>query len=178
MLAIDKTGRRSRFRTMTGSGFWTNVNTCAKAPHLLLIGHVKITFVYSTIFNVNCIDCTLSNCVSVLKSGMLFMVVYWPACVSLPVSIRGPWYSEKCWQILEEASPALSRSKRAVGMTAASVPALITLIASTASATAECEDEDGAQSNAFWCSLPILKVLERRISIWEYEAIKCHAKCQ
>ena len=68
MLAIDKIG--------TGSGFQTNVSACVKAPNLLLIGHVKITFVSSTVFNVSCIDCTLSNCVSVLKIGMSSMVVY------------------------------------------------------------------------------------------------------
>ena len=59
----------------------------------------------------SCIDCTLSNCVSVLKSGMSIMVVY-----LLPVNIAGPWYSEKSFQVLEEVSQALSRSKRAVGL--------------------------------------------------------------
>ena len=37
-----------------------------KAPDFLLIGHIKINFVSSTVFNVSCIDCTLSNCVSML----------------------------------------------------------------------------------------------------------------
>jgi hypothetical protein len=36
MLAIDK--------FETGSGFQTKVSACVKAPNLLLIGHVKITF--------------------------------------------------------------------------------------------------------------------------------------
>ena len=43
MLAIDKIG--------TGSGFQTNVSECVKAPNLLLICHVKITF-SSIVFNV------------------------------------------------------------------------------------------------------------------------------
>ena len=67
-----------------------------------LIGHIKITFVSSTVFNVSCIDCTLSNCVSVLKPGMSVMVVYQPAFVLLPVNITGPWYSERILQVLEE----------------------------------------------------------------------------
>ena len=46
-----------------------------KAPDFLLIGHIKINFVSSTVFNVSCIDCTLSNCVSVLKPGMSVMGV-------------------------------------------------------------------------------------------------------
>ena len=56
------------------------------------------------VFNVSCIDCTLSNCVSVLKSGMSVMVAYQPAFALLPVSMTGPWYSEKkSTQILEGA---------------------------------------------------------------------------
>ena len=80
MLAIDKIG--------IGYGFQTSVSACVKAPNLL-IGNVKITFVSSTVFNVSCIDCTLSNCVSVLKTGMSVMVVYQPAFVLLPVNITG-----------------------------------------------------------------------------------------
>ena len=45
MLAIDKIG--------TGSEFQTNVSACVKVPNLLLIGHFKITFISSTLFNVN-----------------------------------------------------------------------------------------------------------------------------
>ena len=45
----------------TGSGFQTSVS----ARNLFLIGHVKIPFVSSTVFNVSCIDCTLSNSVNV-----------------------------------------------------------------------------------------------------------------
>ena len=62
---------------------------------------------------------------------MSVMVVYQPAFVLLPVSITGPWYSEKSLQILEEVSQALSRSKRVVGLIIAGIAALITLIAST-----------------------------------------------
>lgn len=82
---MDKTGIRS--------GFQTSVTACVKPPNLLLIGHVKITFVSSTVFNVSYIDCTFSNCVSMLKHGMFVMVGHQPAFVLLPVSIAGPWYS-------------------------------------------------------------------------------------
>ena len=44
-----------------------------------LIGHIKITFVSSTVFNVSCIDHTFSNCVNGLKPGMSVMMVYQPA---------------------------------------------------------------------------------------------------
>lgn len=40
MLAIDKIGIGSRIRTMTGSGLWTSVSACIKAPKLLLFCHV------------------------------------------------------------------------------------------------------------------------------------------
>ena len=62
---------------------------------------------------------------------MSVMVVCQPAFVLLPVSITGPWYSEKSFQVLEEVSQALSRSKRIVGSMIASIAALITLLAST-----------------------------------------------
>ena len=71
-----------------------SVSAYAKTPGLLLIGHVKITFVSSTVFNVSCIDCILSNSVNVLKPGMSVVVAYQPAFVLLPASIIGAWYSE------------------------------------------------------------------------------------
>lgn len=55
MLAVDRIG--------TGSGFQTSMSACVKAPNLLLIGHVEITFVSSTVFNVSCVDCTPFKCV-------------------------------------------------------------------------------------------------------------------
>lgn len=42
------------------------------------------------------------------------MVVYQSAFVLLPMSITGPWYSEKSLQVLE-VSQALNRGKRVVG---------------------------------------------------------------
>ena len=54
MLSTDKIG--------TGSGFQTNVSARVKAPNLLLTGHVQIIFISSMIFDVSCIDCTLSSC--------------------------------------------------------------------------------------------------------------------
>jgi hypothetical protein len=47
------------------------------------------------VFNVSCIGCALSNCVSVLKPGMSVMVVYQPGFVVLPVNITGPWLKKK-----------------------------------------------------------------------------------
>jgi hypothetical protein len=115
---------------------WTSEQVLVHALSLLIFYcHVKITFVSSTIVNVNCIDCTLSNCVSVLKTGMPVMVVYQPAFVLLPVSITGHWYSEKGLQVLEEVSEGLSRSKRVVGLIISDIAALITLIDSTAAST-------------------------------------------
>ena len=77
------------------------------------------------VFNVSCIGCALSNCVSVLKPGMSVMVVYQPVFVLLPVNITGPWYPEKSLQVLEEVSRALSRNKRIVGFIIAGIAALI-----------------------------------------------------
>ena len=79
----------------------------------------------------SCIDCTLSNCVNVLKPGMSVIVFYQPVFVLLPVDITRPWYSEKSLQVLERVSQTLSRSKRVVDLIIAGIAALNTLIAST-----------------------------------------------
>jgi hypothetical protein len=65
----------------------------------------------STVFNLSCIDCTLSNCVNVLKPGMSVIVFYQPVFVLLPVNITGSWYSEISLQVLEEVFQALSRAR-------------------------------------------------------------------
>jgi hypothetical protein len=54
---------------------------------------------------------------------MSVMVVYRPDFVLLPVSITGPWHSEKSLHVLEELSQALSRSKRVVGLIIAGIAA-------------------------------------------------------
>jgi hypothetical protein len=95
MFAVDKIRIGSGFRTVTGSEFQTNVSVCVKASNLLLIGYVKITFVSSMVFNVHCIDCTLSSCISVLKSGVSVRVVCQPDFVILSMHMTGPCYSGK-----------------------------------------------------------------------------------
>ena len=74
-----------------GSRFQKSVNASVKAPNLLLIGHVKITFDSFRVFNVSLIDCTFSSCVSVLKTGMSVMVLNQSDFVLLPVSITILW---------------------------------------------------------------------------------------
>ena len=66
-----------------------------------------------------------------MKSDMPIMVVYQSAFVLLPVSMTWPWCSEKRLQILKEASQALSRSNRIVGLIVAGIEAWIALKAST-----------------------------------------------
>ena len=94
-----------------GSKFQTSVSAYIKATNLLLIGHVKITFVSSTVFNVSCIDCTLSNYVSVLKLGMSVMVIYQPALFYCLWILKDFGFQE-----LEEVSRALSRRSKSSGL--------------------------------------------------------------
>ena len=70
------------------------------------------------------------------KNIQTITVVYQPAFVLLPVSITGPWYSERSLQVLEEVSQALSRSKRVVVLIIAGIAALIKLISNTTAAIA------------------------------------------
>jgi len=124
------------------------------------------------VFNVSCVHCTLSNCASRLESGVSVMVLCQLAFVLLPMSITGPWYSEKSLQILEEVSQALRRSKRAVGLIIAGIAALVTLIASaTASAVALMQEVKTATFVNYLAknvtnALCIQKGLDRRSERW------------
>nr|KAF6444261.1 hypothetical protein HJG59_008561 [Molossus molossus] len=52
----------------------------------------------------------------------------------LPVNISEPWYSEKGLQVLEEIEKGLSRPRRFIGLLIAGIAALVTIIATAATA--------------------------------------------
>ena len=64
----------ARNRIGAGSGLGTSVSACVKAPNLLLIGHVK-TFISSMIFNVSCIDWTLSFFFLIFLLGIFLIYI-------------------------------------------------------------------------------------------------------
>ncbi|XP_036083191.1 endogenous retrovirus group K member 7 Env polyprotein-like [Rousettus aegyptiacus] len=96
-----------------GTRDWTtitktvNVSACVPSPYALLIGNVTVHFKGNQ-FNVSCNNCYLANC--------------------------GPWYAERSLQIFKEIEYALSRQKRFIGLLIAGTMALVTIIATAATA--------------------------------------------
>lgn len=111
-----------------------NVTACVKHPHVLLIGNVTIHVIDNSQFNVSCINCKLSCCVTWLPKKQRVMVLHQSSFVMLPVNISGEWYSDKGYQLIVTLEAALSRPIRAVGLIIAGITALIVLIASSVTA--------------------------------------------
>ena len=87
-------------------------------------------------FNVSCINCNLSNCMSNVPDHTIVMILHQPAFVMLPVNVTGPWYAERGLQVIEELKNALCRQKRVVGLIIAGITAVVSLIAATAATAA------------------------------------------
>lgn len=94
----------------TVSIFQTNVSAYEKPP--IPIGHVKITFLLSSVSNERGTDCTLSNCICVLLSGISVMMVYHPAFLLLPVILTVTLNSDISLQTLEQVSQVRQEVQR------------------------------------------------------------------
>lgn len=122
-----------------GTKEWTivtetvNVSACVPSPYALLIGNINVYFVGDQ-FNVSCNNCILTNCISWVPLGTQVMILKQPSFIMLPVNISGPWYAERSLQVLKEIEYALSRQKRFVGLLIAGIMALVTIIATAATA--------------------------------------------
>lgn len=110
-----------------------NVSACVPSPYALLIGNVTVHFKGNQ-FNVSCNNCYLANCISWVPLGTHVMILKQPSFVMLPVNISGPWYAERSLQIFKEIEYALSRQKRFIGLLIAGTMALVTIIATAATA--------------------------------------------
>lgn len=108
-----------------------NVTACVKPPYVLLIGNVSIDVTKHSQFNVSCIGCELSSCVTWLPRGQRVMVLHQPSFMMLPVNLTGKWYSDKGYRVLVKLKAALLRQVPAIGLIIAGVTALIVLIASS-----------------------------------------------
>lgn len=111
-----------------------NVTACVKPPYVLLIGNVTIHVANNSQFNVSCINCKLSSCVTWLPKKQRVIILHQPSFAMLPVNVSGEWYADKGYQVLVKLEVALSRPIRAVGLIIAGVTALIMLIASSVTA--------------------------------------------
>lgn len=77
-----------------------NVTACVRPPHVLLIGNVTIHVLDNSQFNVSCINCKLSSCVTWLPRKQRVMVLHQPSLVMLPVHMSEEWDSHKGYQVI------------------------------------------------------------------------------
>lgn len=133
---VSKTNATIKNSILSGSGSSWNVSVTANVPdpYALLIGNITIDLGNEAqIYNISCINCSLSNCIN--SSVSTVVILQQPAFVFLPVNISGNWYGNTGIAVLQKVEQALSRTKRFVVLLVAGITALITLIASaTASA--------------------------------------------
>lgn len=62
------------------------------------------------------------------------MILNQPSFIMLPVNVSGPWYAERSLQIFKKIEYTLSRPKRFIGLLIAGIMALVTIIATAATA--------------------------------------------
>lgn len=111
------------------------VQACVPSPYALLLGEVKIQKANNT-WRINCTGCMLRNCIMFLDNRTQMLVVHQPSFVFLPVNVS-KWYSSPGWQVIELATQALARPRRAIGLIIAGIAALITLIAASTAAAVD-----------------------------------------
>lgn len=77
-----------------------NVTACVKPPHVLLIDNVTIHVIDNSQFNVSCINCKLSTCVTWLPKEQRVIVLHQPSfgCYLLTCLKNGILTKDiKCW---------------------------------------------------------------------------------
>ncbi|KAF6293143.1 hypothetical protein mRhiFer1_009047 [Rhinolophus ferrumequinum] len=129
-------------KLLNQTGTDTYVSACVAFPFALLIGNVSVAFNSDNrTYNVSCLDCLLSACVSNVTEKHSVVLLHQPPFVMIPVKHSGPWFDDKGLQVLEEINKALQKSKRAVGLIIAGITTLITLIAATSVAAVALTQE-------------------------------------
>ncbi|KAL0588600.1 envelope glycoprotein [Plecturocebus cupreus] len=110
------------------------VQACVASPYALLYGDIKIAE-NNGHYSITCSACTLANCLdSTVFPTPVILIVHQPPYVMLPVSISGAWYDDRGLQVLQEMRDLMIRPKRFIGMLIASIIAIVTVLASAATA--------------------------------------------
>lgn len=116
----------------SGSSWNVSVSACVPEPYALVIGEVQILTDTQGVLTTTCTQCILTNCVNSTKRDVL--IVIQPSFVFLPTNITGPWYDDKGLAVLQQAQIQLIRGKRFIGLLIAGITALVTMIATAATA--------------------------------------------
>uniref|UniRef100_A0A8C6CPF8 Retroviral envelope protein GP41-like domain-containing protein n=1 Tax=Moschus moschiferus TaxID=68415 RepID=A0A8C6CPF8_MOSMO len=113
---------------------WRFPHACVPHPFMLVIGAVNITKNQS-MYSVACKNCILSNCVRGISKGTGVLVVRQPPFVMLPVNVTEAWYDEAGLEFWKRVEIALTRHRLGLGLVVFGITSLITLIASTITAS-------------------------------------------
>lgn len=79
------------------------VMACVPEPYAILIGNISINHNNeSSIYETNCTNCILINCIVKCNSTDIVLLVKQPSIVFLPVNLSIPRYSEQSTMILQK----------------------------------------------------------------------------
>nr|XP_035141817.1 endogenous retrovirus group K member 13-1 Env polyprotein-like [Callithrix jacchus]XP_035141819.1 endogenous retrovirus group K member 13-1 Env polyprotein-like [Callithrix jacchus] len=112
-----------------------SIRSCVAAPYVFLLG--KVSFhVQNGYYTISCLDCKLTNCIDASMFPVdTILIVHQPPYVMLPVNISGPWYDEHSYSpFYKTQSLFIRRQKCFLGMLIAGIVAIVSVIASTATA--------------------------------------------
>uniref|UniRef100_A0A8I3W061 Retroviral envelope protein GP41-like domain-containing protein n=1 Tax=Callithrix jacchus TaxID=9483 RepID=A0A8I3W061_CALJA len=112
-----------------------SISSCVAAPYALLLGPVSFQ-VQNGHYTISCINCILTNCIDASMFPVdTILVVHQLPYVMLPVNISGPWYDEHSYSLFYKTQSLFLRcQKHFLGMLIAGIVAIVSVIASTATA--------------------------------------------
>ncbi|KAB0337018.1 hypothetical protein FD754_025408 [Muntiacus muntjak] len=107
---------------------------CVPYPFMLLVGIINVTL-EDKIYKIECMNCTLTNCIRGIDIGNGIVVIKQPAFVMIPVNISETWYEESGLELWNKVRGALARPRRGIGLIVLGIVSLITLIATAVTAS-------------------------------------------
>ena len=102
-----------------------------------------------TVYNVECVNCFISNCVdgNDYSNYKAVMILKQPPYLMVPVKLEGHWFDDYTLKVLSELNGLISRPKRFIAALIVGITALIAIIASVmVSAVALSKDVHTASS--------------------------------
>ena len=114
---------------------------CMHSPYAFLLARNRNdleVFEGETVYNVECVNCFISNCVDGNDYNYkAVMILKQPPYLMVPVKLEGHWFDDYALKALSELNGLISRPKRFIAALVVGITALIAIFASvTVSAVA------------------------------------------
>ena len=111
------------------------VRACIHSPYAFLLainGNDLGVFEGETVYNVECINCFISNYVdgNGYSNFKAVMIVKQPPYLMVPVKLEGQWFDDYALKVLYEFNGLISRPKRVIAALIVGITMLISIIAS------------------------------------------------